>query len=182
MEDYEWVNIIPALVGGCLSVRQQHMTNISKAISDLPPEQRAIRAKCFHPTGRFVEFRKEEIEQSIPERFEKIVRLYSHRLAVKAGFHSLTYDALNQAANRIAHAIVAKRGTGSEPIGLLFEHGIDVIVAILGALKAGKFYVALNPSFPPERNTYIHGDSQAGLIVTNNRNLDLARKPGRSVT
>ncbi|HEY7165359.1 MAG TPA: hypothetical protein VIB79_12405, partial [Candidatus Binatia bacterium] len=40
----------------------------------LPPEQLAIRAKCFHPSGRFEEFTKEEVEQSIPERFEKIVK------------------------------------------------------------------------------------------------------------
>jgi hypothetical protein len=40
--------------------------------SRLPPEQEAIRAKCFYPTGKFGEFPKEEVEQSIPERFEKM--------------------------------------------------------------------------------------------------------------
>ena len=83
MEEHDWVNIIPVLVGGCLSVRQQHMTNIFTAISDLPPEQRAIRDKCFHPAGTFAEFRKEEIEQSIPDRFEQQVRRYPDRVAVK---------------------------------------------------------------------------------------------------
>ena len=39
----------------------------------LPPEQEAIQAKCFHPTGRFVEFTKDEVDQSIPGRFEQIV-------------------------------------------------------------------------------------------------------------
>jgi hypothetical protein len=43
---------------------------------NLRPEQEAIRSKCFHPSGTFVEFPKEEIEQSIPGRFEKIVELY----------------------------------------------------------------------------------------------------------
>jgi hypothetical protein len=33
---------------------------------NLPEEQRVIRAKCFHPSGIFAEFKKEEIEQSIP--------------------------------------------------------------------------------------------------------------------
>ena len=89
MEEHDWVNIIPVLIGGCLSVRQQHMTNISNAISDLPPEQRAIRDKCFHPTGRFVEFKKEEIEQSIPVRFEKMVRKYPDHLAVRTSNHLL---------------------------------------------------------------------------------------------
>ena len=50
------------------------MSDFSQRVTNLPPEQEAIRAKCFHPTGKFVEFTKDEVEQSIPERFEKIVR------------------------------------------------------------------------------------------------------------
>ena len=50
------------------------MSDFSQRVTNLPPEQEAIRAKCFHPTGKFVEFTKTEVEQSIPERFEKIVR------------------------------------------------------------------------------------------------------------
>jgi hypothetical protein len=42
--------------------------------AQLPTEQQAIRAKCFHPAGTFIEFPREEIEQSIAERFGKIVR------------------------------------------------------------------------------------------------------------
>ena len=40
---------------------------------NLPPEQEAIRARCFHPSGTFVEFPIEDVETSIPARFEKIV-------------------------------------------------------------------------------------------------------------
>ncbi|MBI4524348.1 MAG: AMP-binding protein [Deltaproteobacteria bacterium] len=155
---------------------QANMTGLSKPIAELPQEQRSIRSKCFHPSNTFIEFKKEDIEQSIPDRFEKMVRLYPHRLAVKATNRSLTYEALNQIANRIGRAILAKGGHGNEPIALLFEQGIDVIAAIFGALKAGKFYVALDPSFPPERLTYMLQDSQAGLIVTNNHNVGFAKK------
>ena len=91
MGEYEWGNFIPVLIGGCLSVCQQQMANISTPISDLPPEQQAIRDKCFHPTGGFIEFKKEEIEQSIPDRFEKIVRLYPEQIAVKTDSHVVTY-------------------------------------------------------------------------------------------
>src|SRR2546428_7968556 len=109
----------------------------------------------------FVEFSIKDIETSIPDRFEQIVRLYPDRLAVKIGDRSLTYDALNRYANRIARAILAKRAPGSEPIALLLAQGIDVIAAILGVLKAGKFYVLLNLSTPRERTAYILEDSQA---------------------
>jgi hypothetical protein len=48
------------------------MIDDSNSFTNLPPEQQAIRAKCFYPTGSFVEFKREEIEQSIPDQFEKI--------------------------------------------------------------------------------------------------------------
>src|SRR5258705_13862692 len=112
--------------------------------SNIPPEQQAIRDKCFHPSGTFVEFSTEDVETSIPARFEKSGRMYPDRLAVKDKGRSLTYDELNKAANRIAHSILEKRGHVSEPVVLLFEHGIQVIVAILGVLKAGKFYVVID--------------------------------------
>jgi len=88
------------------------MSRPSKTIVNNTSQQ-AIRARCFHPSGTFVEFRKEEIEQSIPDRFEKIVRLYSERLAVKTRDHAFTYDDLNKAANRVARAILAQRGEGN---------------------------------------------------------------------
>src|SRR5687767_11979644 len=96
----------------------------------LPPEQKAIRDKCFHPSGTFVEFKQEEIEQSIPERFEKIVRRYPDRLAVKVGDYALTYGELNQAANRIARGILDRQGPRQEPVVVLFEQGVEAIAAI----------------------------------------------------
>ena len=140
----------------------------------LPPEQQAIRDKCFHPSGTFTEFKHEEIEQSIPERFEKIVRRHPARLAVKMGDHALTYDELNQAANRIARGILDCRGPKQEPVIVLFEQGVEAIAAILGVLKAGKFYVPVNPSFPNARIGAILDDAQPGLLITDNKNIAVA--------
>jgi amino acid adenylation domain-containing protein len=122
------------------------------------------------------EFPMGDIEKSIPEHFENIVRKYPDRLAAKMRNCTLTYDQLNRAANRISRNILGNRGKESEPVALLFERGIDAIAAILGILKTGKFYVALDPTFPAQRNAYILNDSQANLIVTNNRNLALANE------
>jgi len=47
------------------------MSDLSRTVTNLPPEQEVIKAKGFHPTGNFVEFKKkDEVEQSIPQRFE----------------------------------------------------------------------------------------------------------------
>ncbi len=51
----------------------------------LPPEQQRIRDKCYHPTGTFIPFPKEAVEQSIPGRFEQIAQQYPDRPAVKKG-------------------------------------------------------------------------------------------------
>ena len=108
----------------------------------IPEKQRGIRAKCVHPTGTFIPFPAEAIDQSITERFEKQVRAYPNRLAVRTRRHVFAYDELNRAAaNRLAHAIVGQRGRKEENVALLLEHGALAIVAILGVLKAGRFYV-----------------------------------------
>lgn len=126
------------------------------------------------PSTTVSEFEGEGIEAWIPGRFERIVRHYPERLAVKTRERAFSYTELNRAANRIARAILGRIGPGSEPVAILFEHGIDVIAAILGVLKAGKFYAAIDPSFPADRVGYILRDSQAKLIITNNRNISLA--------
>ena len=135
----------------------------------------SARSKCFHPGGRFVEFRREEIEQSIPERFEKIAREFSERPAIKSRNYSLTYDELNRFSNRVAQAIIGQRGTKQEPVVLLMEHDAPVVAGILGVLKAGKFYAPLDPSLPHSRIEYILGDLRAGCILTNSKNLSLTQ-------
>src|SRR3972149_5991963 len=157
------------------------MSGLCRSLPDLPPEQQAIRAKCFHPSGVFVEFEKEEIEQSIPDRFEQIVARYPDRIAVKSANHVLTYAELNATVNRVARAILARRGEGEEPIALLLEHDAPMIAAILGTLKAGKIFVPLDPSYPQAGLTHLLEDSQAALIVTDNKNLFVAEGLARSV-
>ena len=155
------------------------MSDFSQRVTNLPPEQEAIRAKCFHPTGKFVEFTKTEVEQSIPERFEKIVRKYSDQLATKSDDQSLTYDELNRVANRIAHAILSKQRKQDEPVALLLGKGVALTAAIFGVLKTGKIYVLLNPAFPPARVSFILKNSGAGLLVTDSDHLSSATEFAR---
>ena len=151
------------------------MSNLCRTFPNLPLEQQAIRAKCFHPSGNFVEFKKEEVEQSIPSRFEQIVREYPDRIAVKTENHVLTYAELNATANRVARAILAQQGSVLEPVGLLFEKDAPLMAAMLGVLKAGKFFVLLDPSFPKTRMAAVLEDSQTQWVLTDERNVLLAR-------
>src|SRR5262245_55509040 len=103
----------------------------------------------------FIAFADNEIEQSIPERFEKMVRADGNRVAIGSLGELYSYDSVNRTANRLARMILARRGGAEEPIALFFDHGAPVLVAIMAVLKAGKFYVALDASYPRDRLDYI---------------------------
>ena len=138
--------------------------------------QEAIRARCVHPTDTFIEFREDEIEQSLPECFEKQVAEYGDRIAVKDGSNELTYHELNKRANRIARAILEQHGESREPVGLLLQQGIPMISGVLGIFKSGKTYMPLASWYPRARNDSMLRDSQASLIVTDSINLPLAHE------
>ena len=136
-----------------------------------------IQSKIYvRPTNAFSEFDKEEVERSVPERFEKIACQYPNDLAVRSKTYSLTYDELNKAANRVARAILNSRCEEEKPVALLLKHDTPMIVAMLGALKAGKIYVPLDPSFPAARIKAMLEDAQAGLIVTNDEVVSVANE------
>lgn len=143
----------------------------------LPPEQEAIRAKCFHPAGEFIEFPLADVETSIPARFEKMARAYPERVAVARSAWRLNYGALNGAANNIAAAIVERCGDSrSEPVGLLFRKGVGFVVGLLGILKAGKICAPLDPALPPERLSLMCADMQARLLITDEEGGSLASR------
>ena len=144
----------------------------------LPPEQQAIRAKAFHPSGTFVEFPEADAEKSVPERFEKIAQQYPDRIAVKTKAEALTYDELNGRANRLAHELLARRGSVAEPVALYLGEWTDVVVAYMAVLKAGKFSVALDPLADANRSTHIVKDCGARIMIVDQDTQRRRRKIG----
>jgi amino acid adenylation domain-containing protein len=141
------------------------MANPFKRNFELPAEQRAIRAKCSHPSGTFIEFAAEDVDSSIPERFEKIVRKYPDRLAVKTKEHELTYEELNSRANQLAHYISAAHGTSTEPVALFLDRWGELVIAHLAVLKSGKFSLALDPAADANRKSHLLADSGAKIVI-----------------
>lgn len=125
----------------------------------------------FDPVHPHVPFTDDEIEQSIPERFEQQVRSAGDRLAIKSPERSFTYVELNRTANRLARKILSLRAERAEAIALMFDHGAGILAAILAVLKTGKFYLVLDPTYPRERLAYMLADSGAALIITDASNF-----------
>src|SRR4029453_14059715 len=115
-----------------------------------------------------------ELEQSVPDRFAKIVCRVPDRMAVKIGEDVVSYGQLNATANRLGRAVLALRGNKTESVGVLVDRGVALPAAMLGVLKAGKSFVQLDPSFPMARIAATLADFQAELVVTDRQNRGLA--------
>lgn len=129
-----------------------------------------------------VRFRKAEIEQSIPDRFECMVEMHPERTAMSDCGEHFTYERLNEEGNRIADTILEARGDREEPAAFLLEQGAAAVIAIIGILKAGKIYVALDPSLPRSELNRVMADCRPGLLVTNTKHLALTADIARSGT
>ena len=141
----------------------------------MPDGVDANRTARIRPPYPFLPFAAGDVEQSIPRRFEQQVRTHGDRVAIQSDQGSVSFADLNRVAIGTAHRILSQRGAGAEPIALLFDRGAAVVAAILGVLKAGKFYVVLDASYPQERLRYLLEDSGAKLILTDTSNLERAR-------
>ena len=141
-------------------------------------ERRLLQARRIEPSRPYTPFTDDELEQSIPERFEEQASRHPARLAIRSPERSFTYDALNRAANRLARTIAAMR-SDADVVALLFAHGADALAAMLAVLKAGKCYVVLDPTYPQDRLSYMLDDSDAGILVTDTKRLPLAARLSR---
>jgi len=88
------------------------------------------------------------------------------------GPRQLSYRQLNRQANKLAHQLHTL-GIGPEKtVALCLEKGPDMLVGLLATLKAGGAYLPLDPAYPPERLAYMLDDSQAPVLLTQQRLLD----------
>jgi tyrocidine synthetase-3 len=118
------------------------------------------------------------------EKFEEAVEAFPERIAIKMEAETFTYKQLYQYANQVAARIIASTGLSNKgkQAALLFEHGADMIIALIAALKANMVYVPLDRTYPENRLTYMLEDSEATLILTNTNNLHLAQGLARKIT
>jgi amino acid adenylation domain-containing protein len=114
------------------------------------------------------------------EFFEQQVDRAPERSAVRHADRSLSYAALESRANRIANAL-RERGIGhGHLVGLSLARGLDMVAAVLGALKSGAGYVPLDPTFPPDRLAFMAEDAHlAALLVDDDATLAFPFDPKR---
>jgi amino acid adenylation domain-containing protein len=102
-------------------------------------------------------------------------------IAVVCSEERLTYAELDRRANQLAHGL-RRMGLGPDKlVAVCTERSPDMLVALLGALKAGAAYLPIDPAYPPERIAYMLADAQVGALLTQERLLGDLPEPGAPV-
>jgi amino acid adenylation domain-containing protein len=105
-------------------------------------------------------------DDCIHKEFEKIAALYPVKIACEDSFGSISYSELNEAANRAANYLLSKGINQEDIVTVIQNKTIDLIISILGILKAGAAYLPIDPSTPSERMNFILNDSKCRWIIS----------------
>jgi amino acid adenylation domain-containing protein len=114
------------------------------------------------------EKRKEEKrdDRCVQQWFEEQVERTPDAEAVRWGEESLSYGELNRRANQVAHYL-RELGVGPEMrVGLCMNRTGEMVIGMIGILKAGGVYVPMDPEYPSERLEFMQSDAQAAVVLT----------------
>ncbi|WP_432409134.1 amino acid adenylation domain-containing protein [Wukongibacter sp. M2B1] len=106
-------------------------------------------------------------DKTICELFEEQVEETPNRIAVSFEDFSLTYRELNYKASQLGGFLKRSGVAKGSVVGIMATHSLEVVIGILGIMKAEGVYLPIDPSLPSDRIKYMLDDSKTSLILNN---------------
>ncbi|OUM04558.1 hypothetical protein BW686_25965, partial [Pseudomonas syringae] len=132
-----------------------------ESLTILPPAEREQLLQHWNASEP-----RDDLDQPlIHQAFERHARLQPSATAVRFEGRSLTYGELDARANQVAHSLIEKGIKPDDRVAICVERGLEMIIGLLGILKAGAGYVPLDPAYPTERLTYLLKDSAPAAVL-----------------
>jgi amino acid adenylation domain-containing protein len=126
--------------------------------------------RCGDDELRMAQWNATEVPYPLHIPVHELFRAQSHRtperMAVAYGSASLTYRELNAKSNQLARYLERNGIQAGQPVGIYADRSLELVIALLGVLKAGGVYVPIDPSYPADRRAYVIEDSGAATIIT----------------
>ena len=108
-------------------------------------------------------------EACIHELIEAQVKQQPEAIAVESEGEKLTYAELNSRANQVAQELVSLGVRAETVVGIMMERSLEMMVSVLGVLKAGAAYLPLDPAYPIERLSYMAADAGVRVLLSQRR-------------
>jgi len=102
----------------------------------------------------------------VHQMFEAQAARIPDATAIVFGSHSLTYAELDERSNQLARHLLELGAQPDGLVGICLERSLEMVVGLLGILKAGCAYVPLDPAYPSDRIAYMLENSEAPLLLT----------------
>ncbi|MEH2136766.1 amino acid adenylation domain-containing protein [Nostoc sp.] len=155
---------IERITGHFLTLLEAIVANPSERISQLPILTASEQQQLL------VEWNDTQVDypqdKCIHQLFEEQVERTPDAIAVVFENQQLTYQELNTRANQLAHYLQSL-GVGADAlVGICVERSLEMVVGLLGILKAGGTYVPLDPEYPQERLRFILEDAQVSVLLS----------------
>jgi amino acid adenylation domain-containing protein len=145
------------LLEGVVAEPEQRITDVAMLTED---ERRQLLIEWNETTS------SRTTDQLLHHLFEAQAARTPDGIALIVGDDQLSYAELNKRANQLARHLIGLGVTPESRVGLLTERNTEMIVAVLGVLKAGAAYVPLDPQYPQERIAFMLADSGARVLLT----------------
>ncbi|MGH7489986.1 MAG: AMP-binding protein, partial [bacterium] len=140
-----------------------------RRISELPFVTRTERGSLLAASA--AQPAREPVEAPVDELFERAVDRSPDAIAVVEADVHTSFAELDCRANRLAHSLRQAGIARGDVVGLALRRSTDLIVAVLGVVKAGAAYLPLDPEYPSDRLRFMLEDSAAVAVV-----VDLATR------
>jgi len=152
-----WAGYLQALLAQMAHDDQQRLANLSP----LSAQERIEVLEGFNATARSF-----PAASPIQHVFEARAAADPDAIALVFDGATLSYAELNRRANRLAHSLLALGIGADDRVALCAARGMELIVGMLGIMKAGAAFVPLDPAYPSERLAYMLNDCAPRALVT----------------
>jgi len=150
----------------------EHYINILKQITE-DPEIKLINIDMLSEKEKsqiLVEFNNTNAdypkEKTIHQMFEEQAQNNPDRIALIFEGKQLTYSELNAKVNQLARILKEKGVERNSIVGIMEERSPEMMISIMGVLKAGGAYLPIDPTYPRERIQYMLNDSGTKLLLS----------------
>ena len=146
------------------------MNNIDAKIKDVDILSEEEKNKIVYS---FNNTKNDYPEKTFSTLFEEQVEKTPNKIAVVFEDKMLTYKELNEKANSLAYFLRNKQNVKREStVGIMVNRSLEMIVAILGVMKAGGVYIPIDPNFPEDRINYMLETSSASILLISEKLKD----------